>query len=148
MLLVEVGSLPPDANSNGRWHGNAAVRPRPKVLPSPTAKPHHPESCDKARDLENIERLNSKLQDGIATQLLRYPSTYNNMMRGRSSVALVARQCRPAIRVAPRIQRRAIQITSTPTTETPIIGEDPLSSFNASSSSGMRNCDSKARQRC
>lgn len=60
------------------------------------------------------------------------------MMRGRSSVAGVARQCRPATRVAPRIQRRAIQITSTPTTETPIIGEDPLSSFNASSSADAR----------
>ncbi|KFY71668.1 hypothetical protein V499_08146 [Pseudogymnoascus sp. VKM F-103] len=55
-------------------------------------------------------------------------------MRGHTSLAGAARHCRPARRLAPHIQRRAIQITAAPTSDTPITGEDPFSSPSESSS--------------
>jgi hypothetical protein len=61
-------------------------------------------------------------------------------MRGQPSLASAARHFRqaPVHRLAPHIQRRTIQITSTPTTDIPNIGQDPLSSsIDASSTAGM-----------
>ncbi|OBT49125.1 hypothetical protein VE00_00155 [Pseudogymnoascus sp. WSF 3629] len=55
-------------------------------------------------------------------------------MRGHTSLAGAARHCRPARRLAPHIQRRAIQITAAPTSETPITGADPFSNPSESSS--------------
>lgn len=59
-------------------------------------------------------------------------------MRGHTSIAGAARHCRPARRLAPHIQRRAIQITAAPTSETPITGEDPFSNPSESSSTAGR----------
>lgn len=57
-------------------------------------------------------------------------------MRGHTSLAGAARHCRPARRLAPHIQRRAIQITAAPTSETPITGGDPFSTPSESSTAG------------
>ena len=61
-------------------------------------------------------------------------------MRGHTSLAGAARHCRPARRLAPHIQRRAIQITAAPTSETPVTGEDPFSDPSESSSTAGMLC--------